>query len=945
MSTDSTERGLETLVDELARVVREPGEANRLLNAAGFPPQDTPVSGTWRTFWGRVIQDAANGKVLGRDDAVACAAAKQYPDNHVFRRWCTGGGSAWSGRLVEPKVGPTRLIHNATELFGRDEELRQLDAEWAGVGVGKANVAVIVGWGGVGKTSLVFEWMNHLAQQKYRGATAVFDWSFYSQGVKERGVASGDAFVREALRFFGDEAIADATMSAWDKGARLANLVGQQRALLVLDGLEPLQHPPGRGIAAGKLTDPAIAALLRGLARTNAGLCVVTTRERVEDLEGFRAVSQRRIDRLSKEAGVALLRFLLGCTQERDLELEEVCEALKGHALTLSLLGRFLHRRRWDVSRWREIRFEEADQKLQGAHAFHMLDAYERWLGGGNGETMASGRRMLAVLRLLGLFDGPADPGCIGALCEAPAIEKLTEPLVGLDEGEWSDILADLESLGLVNREPWAPLQIKGFPKDRTDLETGGTTGEPEVFPTPTWSRLGESLDAHPLMREHFGRRVRQTSEGAWREGHRRVFEHLCNSAPYWPEGVEGLRPLYQAVAHGCQAGEAEWACEEVYYRRINRGGSTSGYYSRRLGAFSTDLGAVSWFFTHPWTRLAGEISHESWVFGMTATNLRALGRLIEAIEATQAALFIDKQNPHNTMRHACTLSELKLLRGQVTAAVGLGETWIGPGKHSSGEPLLLEMRSSYASALHLAGRYADARKHFEQIEAMQADAPRNYPLRGIQYCDLLLSDAERIAWQATIAIGGNSAAEPLSNTVIRALAMCNEVLGRVKQAPIESSTHNDWPLDTALNHLLIGRVLLYQTVLTTFHSRAQGRQSGSHDLIEAQRHIGLAVDDLRCSRDMTSLPRGLLTRAWLRWVLRDSGVQSDLDEVEALATRCGMPIFLADVYLTRARLFGDHAALGEACTLLANLSDQGYHRHDDMLADTRAAAERWPTQ
>ena len=109
-----------------------------------------------------------------------------------------------------------------------------------------------------------------------------FDWSFYSQGSSDASNASADAFVDAALRFFGDVATADSKASAWDKGAQLAKLLATRRALLVLDGLEPLQHPPGP--LAGELKDQAIMALLKGLAQRNAGLCLVTTRERVADL-------------------------------------------------------------------------------------------------------------------------------------------------------------------------------------------------------------------------------------------------------------------------------------------------------------------------------------------------------------------------------------------------------------------------------------------------------------------------------------------------------------------------------------------------------------------------------------------------------------------------------------------------------------------------------------
>ena len=54
------------------------------------------------------------------------------------------------------------------------------------------------------------------------------------------------------------------------------------RTLLVLDGLEPLQNPPGP--QEGRLREPSLQALLRELAAFNTGLCVITTRTPVADI-------------------------------------------------------------------------------------------------------------------------------------------------------------------------------------------------------------------------------------------------------------------------------------------------------------------------------------------------------------------------------------------------------------------------------------------------------------------------------------------------------------------------------------------------------------------------------------------------------------------------------------------------------------------------------------
>ena len=83
---------------------------------------------------------------------------------------------------------------------------------------------------------------------------------------------------------------------------------------------------------------------------------------------------------------------------------------------------------------------------------------------------------------------------------------------------------------------------------------------------------------------------------------------------------------------------------------------------------------------------------------------------------------------------------------------------------------------------------------------------------------------------------------------------------------------------------------------------------------------------------------------AWACSLLADpTVVTTDLGEAESLATRSGMPIFLADVHLTRARLFRDRAELGKARALLEQLRTKGYHRHDEMLADAEEAANHWP--
>jgi hypothetical protein len=146
-----------------------------------------------------------------------------------------------------------------------------------------------------------------MAAAHYRSAQLVFGWSFYRQGTGG-GTSSADEFLDAALNWFGDPDPRIGT--AWEKGERLTKLVAHRRTLLVLDGLEPLQNPPGP--QEGRLRDPSLQALLCELAAFNKGLCVITTRTPIADIADYECSSapRRSLEHLSRDARAKLLRAL-----------------------------------------------------------------------------------------------------------------------------------------------------------------------------------------------------------------------------------------------------------------------------------------------------------------------------------------------------------------------------------------------------------------------------------------------------------------------------------------------------------------------------------------------------------------------------------------------------------------------------------------------------------
>ncbi len=787
------------------------------------------------------------------------------------------------------KVAATRLPQTTDQLFGREIELAALETAWADP---KVHVVTLVAWGGVGKTSLVAQWAAGLAGRNYDGAD-YFDGSFYSQGTRETAAASGETFLAAALRFFGGdegESLAASPRSAEEKGGQLARFVARRKALLILDGLEPLQYPPPSPLA-GQLKDPGVAALLKGLAQSNPGLCVVTTRESVKDLASFNSgtAPEWKLEQLSTPAGVALLEKLQ--VRGKRSELETLVEDVDGHALTINLLGTFLAKAHGgDVRRRDRVRFEKADANVQGGHAFRTIAAYENWLGG----EQVEGARQLAVLRLLGLFDRPADGGCLGALRKEPAIPGLTDELIGLDEEDWNLAVSALTGCRLLSPSP------------------GSGEGR------------GEGLDAHPLIREYFARQLRETNPEAWRAAHGRLFEHLRDTTPNQPGSLEGLQPLYQAVAHGCHAGRQQVACDEIYWNRIQRG--EEAFSTKKLGAVGADLGAVACFFDPPWRRVSPALTEadQAWLLNEAAFRLRALGRLTEALEPMRATLDINvaKEEWKNAAVVASNLSELELTLGDVPAAVRDAEQSVTFADRSGNAFERMDDRTVHADAWHQAGRRSQALALFREAEGMQAEmqpeTPRLYSLGGFRFCDLLLAEAERAAGRKGGAGAAGAAIFSESREALR------EVEERAAQT-LEWARSAGLSLQTlALDHLTLGRAALYGAILA------------GTDLAAARAEIEPAVDGLRRAGQSDELPKGLLTRAWLLFLEGDpAAARADLAEAEEIAVRGPMPLFLADVALYRARLFGDRGALVEARRLIER---HGYGRRLGELADAEAA-------
>jgi hypothetical protein len=236
-----------------------------------------------------------------------------------------------------------------------------------------------------------------------------------------------------------------------------------------------------------------------------------------------------------------------------EAQLRSASDEFSGHCLALTLLGSYLtDAYNGDIRFRNEVSGRLAHDVRQGAHARKVMKSYQIWFGEGP---------ELSVLRMLGLFDRPADERVIAALLKPPAIPGLTESLTNLGPTEWRTILSRLRRARLlVGEDPHNP----GY------------------------------ADTHPLVREYYGLQLRDQRNEAWKECNKRLFKYYRALAPQLPDSFSEMQPLFLAAICGCNAGLFREALHEVYIPRIQR--ENAHFAANVLGATGFANGSRSFF-------------------------------------------------------------------------------------------------------------------------------------------------------------------------------------------------------------------------------------------------------------------------------------------------------------------------------------------------------------
>jgi tetratricopeptide (TPR) repeat protein len=610
----------------------------------------------------------------------------------------------------QPKISSN--LPPLTNCFvGRSAQLEQLNSALNSRDI---SISCIIAAGGIGKTTLIQKWLSDLNKTDYK----IFAWSFYNQGANNDSQTSSTPFFSEAFKFFDYQS--QTIIDEQERGRELAKLIQQQATIIVLDGLEPLQH--SQQADNGFLKDPAIDAFLTNILNaklSEKSLVLISTRQPLTCFIGKKGYDSIDLLKLNEPDAVQLLKNL-GVTKGLEKEFIEAVNFYGCHALALMLLGRMVvNFFEEDIRYYREIPLLE--EECEGKHAENILNFYvNRW---------QDNEPEKLFLYLLGLFDRPMNEDERNELFEKAIIAK---------------------SLAALN-----PLQLKQTIKRLRDLSL--LTNDKEHY------------DCHPIIRNYFGLKFKENYPEDFKQAHLVLFEYFQKMpekvfGKYLPDTLDEMLPLYRAVVHGCLAWKHQQALNEIYVKRILRG--DEHYSWHKLGAYSQGLTVLTAFFPEEgWGAVA--VSNEelfglgSWLLSEVSFCLMSLGRLHEAIEPRKKSIntAVKLKDWINATQANNNLTFLYLVLGKLGDAEKVAKTAMNYAQLSSTErnnlfhpeffPSHRRRIESYgylASVLHYLGRTKEAIQYFQEAERLQKQIETNfyylYSISGSSYCAFLLDTA-----------------------------------------------------------------------------------------------------------------------------------------------------------------------------------------------------------
>jgi tetratricopeptide (TPR) repeat protein len=508
------------------------------------------------------------------------------------------------------------------------------------------------------------------------------------------------------------------------------------------------------------------------------------------------------------------------------------------------------------------------------------MESYQTWFGEGS---------EVSVLRMLGLFDRPADAKAVGALLKPPAIPGLTESLTGLSLTEWRTILAKLRRARLLAGED---------PHNPGDLDT------------------------HPLVREYFAEQLRSQRTDAWKECNLRLYHYYRTLAPQLPDSFREMEPLFLAVICGCMAGLFREALHEVYIPRIQR--RDTSFAANVLGARGALLSVLAHFFEQGRWGCPVETGLE----GQTLTAEDQLFIIMQAALYLTATRGLASLDAHICYEHAESLSRspnrplllyvaligqwrYSLSTDKLTATMQVAKRVYSLAEEQNDSALMIGAYRALSVTLCYLGDFETARRNAIRGVEIWRSASVQSPVEEVMAPAVVCLGFEALSeWylgettssHTAIAEAISLAQERNDMTALAIALYLGGILARFERNPaeVERCASNMIELSTRLNFpywLAIGTVY-----------RGWAR-SASSDPAEGIPWIVQGIEDYRATGSITDLSYFLALKAEaLHLADRTSEALETIREAEQLAKRIEIACWYAELHRLRGVFL---AALG----------------------------------
>nr|QNO57719.1 hypothetical protein GBAFDLPJ_00013 [Methanosarcinales archaeon ANME-1 ERB7] len=584
-------------------------------------------------------------------------------------------------------------LHNQTppepKFVGRKEMLETITDWYTNPEV---RIGALIGWGGVGKSAIVRNWYDTLESNNIK-PDGIFWWGFYRNAYLEQ-------FLNALLRFVSQGRIEPETIkSTWEKTDRIKEYIHQGTYLIILDGLEQMQKPAS-GDEFGKMIQREFTELLHYLADVPKGLCLITTRYPLKDLDAWHKRSYKNLPLIDLSIPDSLLMLRGRGVKGSEDDMTEVIKNYKGHALSLTSVAGYLNRYYdGDIKQAPEVEFILGDRE-RFKDVNKLLRKYA--------EKMSASERIF--LKIFSLFRREiTENDFAGVFRHEIEGTKFNEELVKMSELNFKDLINGLVDWRLIS-----------------------------------YDKTKKAYTTHPLIKGYFESDFDEKNKKLC---HKRIYQYFSEYAPEQPETLEEMQPLFEQVYHGCAAELYDVVCDDVYWEKIHR--KEKYVITQKLGAWGTDLSLVRTFFPEgdlSQMPLVSEKSDQSLILREAGLVLLNTGRPKEAEKPLKTAIDLDIEV--NQIVYASVsyldLAKLQFRTGELERGLSSAKKALDTAEKAKSDKKIRNSKAYLAWILHLLGKGGEASKEFRQADELQImidpDGDRLYSTYGVFYADFFIS-------------------------------------------------------------------------------------------------------------------------------------------------------------------------------------------------------------